>query len=388
MQYLLMGQGENPFLNWTKYSTQLLGYISHSIAPSDEFEKQELSLRTSTRNFQKQSKHIIEMKTNMPERRSPKVIAKPLKPLKFRSSCDACSTSKVKCDQQRPRCLRCINLGIHCNYSPSRRIGKPPASARKLTPRVIASWENEQRIESPPKNERQLSSPSLIGDIQMQSTLMPNQGLFDPSLDSHNFTSVNWQNDNFDAPSSGLSSTAELQFTADDVLDFSFNFMDDSAVQLPHNTYVMLNDDDSSIASSRSQSHEPIFEAQQVPQTPTQSAMNSPYSKESSPIYYTHDPDLGRISNPSPFSHTNTSLDQHFINSNAALENTDALLACSWYDSSHFEHTLGLMCNKVLVMYGDIMAGTNTGCISPATEAFLRSRLQATLQELLRRLEV
>jgi len=116
--------------------------------------------------------------------------------------------------------------------------------------------------------------------------------------------------------------------------------------------------------------------------------MNSPYSKESSPIYYTHDSDLGRISNQSPFSHTNTSLDQHFINGNAALENTDALLACSWYDSSHFEHTLGLMCNKVLVMYGDIMAGTNTGCISPATEAFLRSRLQTTLQELLRRLEV
>jgi hypothetical protein len=26
--------------------------MSHSIAPSDEFEKQELSLRTSTRNFQ------------------------------------------------------------------------------------------------------------------------------------------------------------------------------------------------------------------------------------------------------------------------------------------------------------------------------------------------
>ncbi len=324
----------------------------------------------------------------MPERRSPKIIAKPVKPLKFRSSCDACSTSKVKCDQQRPRCLRCINLGIHCNYSPSRRIGKPPASARKLTTRVIASWENEQQIESHPKNERQLFSPSIIGDIQMQSALKPNQGLFDPSLLAHNFASVNWQNDMFDASSSGLSSTAELQCIADDVFDFSFNFIDDSAVQLPHNTYVMSNDDDSSIASSRSQSHEPIFEAQQGPQTPTQSAMNSPYSKASSPIYYTYDPDLGGISEPSPLSHTNTSLDQHFINSNAALDNIDALLPCSWYDSSHFEHTLVLICNKVLVMYGDIMAGKNTGFISPATEVFLRSRLKTTLQELLRRLEV
>ena len=324
----------------------------------------------------------------MSERRSPKVIAKPLKPLKFRSSCDACSTSKVKCDQQRPRCLRCFNLGIHCNYSPSRRIGKPPASARKLKPRFIASWENEQQIESHPKKERQLSPPSLIGEIQMQPTLKPNQGLFDPSLETHNFTPVNWQNDIFDASSSGLTSTAELQFKADDVFDFPFDFMDDSAVQLPHDTYFMFNDDDSSIASSRSQSHEPIFEVQQVPQTPTPSANNLPYSKESYPIYYTHNTDLGRISGPSAFTPTNSTLDQHSINRNAAVEDTDTPLACSWYDNSHFEHTLGLMCSKVLVMYGDIMAGTDTGCISPATEAFLRSRLRTTLQELLRRLEV
>jgi hypothetical protein len=321
----------------------------------------------------------------MPEQRSPKNIAKPLK---FRSSCDACSTSKVKCDQQRPRCLRCINLGVHCNYSPSRRIGKPPASARKLKPRPITSWENEQHIECHPKKKGELSPPSLIGEIQMQATLKPNQGQFDPSLDTHNFMSVNWQNDIFEASLSGLPSTAELQLSADDAFDFTFDFMDDSAVQLPHNTYFMFSDDDSSIASSRSQSHEPIFETQQVPQTPTQSAMNSPYSKESSPTYYTHNPDLGRISDPSPFSHANSTLDQHFINSNAVLENTDALLACSWYDSSQFEHTLRLMCNKVLVMYGDIMAGTDTGCISPTTEAFLRSRLRTTLQELLRRLEV
>jgi hypothetical protein len=59
---------------------------------------------------------------------------KPVKPRKFRSSCNACSASKVKCNQEQPRCTRCTNLGINCNYSPPQRMGKPPAAARKPTP--------------------------------------------------------------------------------------------------------------------------------------------------------------------------------------------------------------------------------------------------------------
>ena len=48
---------------------------------------------------------------------------------KLRGSCDACSQSKVKCDKEQPTCNRCVNLGISCNYSPSRRMGKPPSSS-------------------------------------------------------------------------------------------------------------------------------------------------------------------------------------------------------------------------------------------------------------------
>ena len=50
---------------------------------------------------------------------------------KYRASCDACSTSKVKCSQHHPACHRCINLAVPCNYSVSQRKGKPRGSRRR-----------------------------------------------------------------------------------------------------------------------------------------------------------------------------------------------------------------------------------------------------------------
>jgi hypothetical protein len=47
---------------------------------------------------------------------------------KLRASCDRCSASKIKCGQERPACQRCVNSNRPCNYSVSRRLGKPPAS--------------------------------------------------------------------------------------------------------------------------------------------------------------------------------------------------------------------------------------------------------------------
>ncbi|KAL5434929.1 hypothetical protein PMIN05_007515 [Paraphaeosphaeria minitans] len=49
--------------------------------------------------------------------------------VKLRSSCDACSVAKVKCDSQGP-CERCRDNAINCFYSPSRRHGKQPWANR------------------------------------------------------------------------------------------------------------------------------------------------------------------------------------------------------------------------------------------------------------------
>jgi hypothetical protein len=308
------------------------------------------------------------METDIPQRQSPTAITKPLKPRKFRSSCDACSASKVKCDQQQPKCLRCINLGVHCNYSPSRRMGKPPASARKLKPSSNASSEAEQQIETQPTKKRQLSPPSFIKEPQIQPTQDSAQAPFDPSLmDMDDFMSINWQDDIFETSAFGIPSTAELQLSAENLFDLSFDFMEDSTAQMPNNSHFVFNDD-SSIESSRSQSHEPMFELQQAPQKTPPSAKNSMSSADKAPLKLcTHNLNLVRNSLPSPFSRTNTTIDQVLINNKTAIENADALLACSCSDNPHLALTLALICNKILGMYEDFIKATSNSCISPAT---------------------
>lgn len=53
---------------------------------------------------------------------------------KLKDSCDMCSSSKVKCNKEKPTCSRCRKLGYPCFYSPARRIGRPHPS-RRTNPR-------------------------------------------------------------------------------------------------------------------------------------------------------------------------------------------------------------------------------------------------------------
>lgn len=55
---------------------------------------------------------------------------KPSKPqrLPFRSSCDPCAASKVRCTKEPHSCSRCVQNGLKCVYGRSRRKGKPPSN--------------------------------------------------------------------------------------------------------------------------------------------------------------------------------------------------------------------------------------------------------------------
>lgn len=55
---------------------------------------------------------------------------KPSKPqrLAFRSSCDPCASSKVRCTKEPNGCSRCVQNGLKCIYGRSRRKGKPPSN--------------------------------------------------------------------------------------------------------------------------------------------------------------------------------------------------------------------------------------------------------------------
>ena len=52
---------------------------------------------------------------------------------KFKAACDQCHSSKVKCPGGDPPCKRCADARLHCHYSLSARIGKPPGSKNKKT---------------------------------------------------------------------------------------------------------------------------------------------------------------------------------------------------------------------------------------------------------------
>ncbi|KAK9418012.1 putative Zn(2)-C6 fungal-type domain-containing protein [Seiridium unicorne] len=43
---------------------------------------------------------------------------------KLRDSCEACATSKVRCNKEKPSCLRCTKRGLICEYVVTRRVGR------------------------------------------------------------------------------------------------------------------------------------------------------------------------------------------------------------------------------------------------------------------------
>ncbi|OAQ99551.1 hypothetical protein LLEC1_01329 [Akanthomyces lecanii] len=43
----------------------------------------------------------------------------------LKRSCEECSSSKIKCSQDKPVCRRCRKQGIACTYAPPKRTGRP-----------------------------------------------------------------------------------------------------------------------------------------------------------------------------------------------------------------------------------------------------------------------
>ena len=113
----------------------------------------------------------------------------------FRSSCDSCASSKIKCDQDRPTCARCANPGIRCNYSPSRRMGKPPGKSRGLTKssKTPQSKGQLRPLESPRQDFiHPTKEPAFNQDTSSLDTFL---------LDPDSLMSMQWQATSF-APAS------------------------------------------------------------------------------------------------------------------------------------------------------------------------------------------
>ncbi|EXF84090.1 zinc finger transcription factor [Colletotrichum fioriniae PJ7] len=79
---------------------------------------------------------------------------------KVRKSCNACSSQKIRCGKQRPKCQRCETKGLECAYSMSMRTGERP---------------------------RVLASPSSLSDTQATMSLVMRDG---PALAMSNASTV------------------------------------------------------------------------------------------------------------------------------------------------------------------------------------------------------
>ena len=75
---------------------------------------------------------------------------------KLKDSCNVCSAFKLRCDKQKPTCIRCANLNYRCTYSPSRRAGRPHAVRRES-----GQIQNQNQNQKRSKAQSRSSSDSL-----------------------------------------------------------------------------------------------------------------------------------------------------------------------------------------------------------------------------------
>lgn len=79
---------------------------------------------------------LAEFITAKPLCRSPKMPSIQKRQPRLKDSCDTCSSSKVRCDKDKPSCSRCSEKGLSCVYSFSRRAGRRNTSGSVL-PRIV-----------------------------------------------------------------------------------------------------------------------------------------------------------------------------------------------------------------------------------------------------------
>lgn len=90
-----------------------------------------------------------------------------------------CSSSKVKCNKEKPMCSRCRKLGYPCFYSPARRIGRPHPSRRNAS--ISRKSPDAQRrtssfqdgMSSMPATPKDLPLPFSDPQLQPAPTILP-----------------------------------------------------------------------------------------------------------------------------------------------------------------------------------------------------------------------
>ncbi|PVH77208.1 hypothetical protein DL98DRAFT_591456 [Cadophora sp. DSE1049] len=107
--------------------------------------------------------------------------------VKLRQTCDACQAIKTRCSRDQPACQRCRTQNIQCQYSVSRRIGRPRRQAQPPSPASPSHVRRQENVpvSSEPSNEIASASQSSSGvctvdwsviDIDVDSDRMRTDG--------------------------------------------------------------------------------------------------------------------------------------------------------------------------------------------------------------------
>lgn len=160
---------------------------------------------------------------------TPRTTPRPQTQKKLRSSCDACSASKIKCDQERPSCLRCRNIEVKCNYSASRRMGKPPA------PRDANGMKSTKSRTALARKEIEASLLSLqkLGpdSLHPQSSLAP-LDLETYFMDSDDLIPTQWHVASFYSPGSSTNGSSDVAIAPTSLFDHDLKFLEEAKPNL------------------------------------------------------------------------------------------------------------------------------------------------------------
>lgn len=284
---------------------------------------------------------------------------------KFRSSCDSCSASKVKCDQGLPTCARCVNLGIKCNYSPSRRMGKPAAIHRDSSAKSQQAKTSKKRmLLSPP--------PSSVCSHEQVTFDAPNPSPDAFFFDSADFMQMQWQPSTF-SPVSNLGDFNDND--SHSLFPYSIDTENNSTshpatpqlldLGFTGSSFTLDNDLHEALTVSSPTKDDLISQpctnslALSLDKKDPSSQPQDCASLVGSTLVTLHSlrVDSGTCSTkvPNECAQPTKSIEQVLITNKAAMACMDKTLACPCSHNPHYALTLALMCHKILVRYEAII---------------------------------
>ncbi|KAF2706515.1 hypothetical protein K504DRAFT_458920 [Pleomassaria siparia CBS 279.74] len=284
------------------------------------------------------------------------------KPPKLRSSCDVCANAKVKCDRERPVCQRCINTGMKCNYSVSRRMGKPPRKDANGNPLPRKSYaktvdRRSSTLSTPERDsacdmshlDDQLSGgiPDALQDVNFEASLLN----FDPA----NTNYLNFMSDPnaFGSNDTFMSSSALL------ALESSMNFGDNWGL-IDHGTNDLhhvgsTSSESFAYPSEHSPSPSPTMPKHPHSHHPGHAKKESCSNLASITLQSLHLPQNFCQSNPTSAPKAAcASIDQVLATNRRAIATFNQLLQCPCSSNSGLVLALSLIVLKVLSCYSAI----------------------------------